>query len=172
MCSTSPSGPFDHDGRLGQRRLVFLALLVDDAEADEPEAARLLAVEALLHQQLERRLGALELEAAVLQLLHLGEHAAHRRLELLDVDAELLRLVEDVAAPGQVRHQDALAVADHRRIDVLVGERVLLHRGDVNAALVREGAQADVRPGACWARRSPAPRRSATARAGGAAAPG
>ena len=58
-------------------------------------------------------------------------------------EAVLLELVDDVAAAREIADQDALAVADEFRLDVLVGGRILQHRADVNAALVREGALAD-----------------------------
>ena len=48
------------------------------------------------------------------------------------------------AASGDFRHQHAPAVADHLRIDVFIGRRVLDHRIDMHAALVREGIAADV----------------------------
>ncbi len=57
--------------------------------------------------------------------------------------AVLLELVDDVAAAGEVAHQDALAVADEFGLDVLVGGGVLEHGADVHAALVGEGALAD-----------------------------
>ena len=55
----------------------------------------------------------------------------------------LLELVDDVAAAGEVADEDALAVADEFRLDVLVGGGVLEDGADVHAALVGEGAFAD-----------------------------
>ena len=51
----------------------------------------------------------------------------------------------DVAAPGQLADDDARAVADERRVDVLVRARRAADGGDVHAALVRERAASDVR---------------------------
>ena len=45
---------------------------------------------------------------------------------------------------GHLADQDLAAVADALGRDVLVGAGVLLHRVDVHAALVGEGAAADV----------------------------
>ena len=47
-------------------------------------------------------------------------------------------------SPGLVGDDDVPAVADQRRVDVLVGARVLLHRRDMQPALMREGALADI----------------------------
>ena len=62
----------------------------------------------------------------------------------LDVDADLAQPRQEVGAPGLVGDDDVAAVADQRRVDVLVGARVLLHRRDMQPALMREGALADI----------------------------
>src|SRR6266566_133223 len=138
-----PVRALEHDGRLGDRRLAFGALLVDHAKADQAVEAQAVAVDRLPHEELEGRLGALEGEALRLEVLQLAQERGHRRLVRLEVEAEAGGLVEEVRAPGQVRDQHALAVADQVRVDVLVGGRVLLHRGHVQPALVREGALPD-----------------------------
>jgi hypothetical protein len=119
-----------------------VALLVDDPELNEIEEARHFAEDAL-HAQLERRLGALELIAAMLELLDLLDQPADVAIETVEIEAELLGLVEDVGAAREIGDQHPLAVADQLRIDVLVGLGVLAHGGDVHAALVGEGALAD-----------------------------
>src|SRR5438552_3300888 len=138
-----PVRALEHDGRLGDRRLALGALLVDHAKADQAVEAQAAAVDRLPHEELEGRLGALEGEALRLEVLQLAQQRGHRRLVRLEVEAEAGGLVEEVRAPGQVRDQHALAVADQVRVDVLVGGRVLLHRGHVQPALVREGALPD-----------------------------
>src|SRR5947208_5867004 len=138
-----PVRAFQHDGRLGDRRLALGPLLVDHAKADQAVEAHAVAVDRLAHEELERRLGPLEGEALRLEVLQVAEERRHRRLVRLEVEAETGRLVEEVRAPGQVRDQHALAVADQVRVDVLVGGRVLLHRGHVEPALVSEGALSD-----------------------------
>src|SRR5216117_3015871 len=127
-----PVRAFQHDGRL-----------VDHAKADQAVEAHAVAVDRLAHEELERRLGPLEGEALRLEVLQVAEERRHRRLVRLEVEAETGRLVEEVRASGQVRNQHALAVADQVRVDVLVGGRVLLHRGHVEPALVSEGALSD-----------------------------
>src|SRR5437660_6104633 len=138
-----PVRAFQHDGRLGDRRLALGPLLVDHAKADQAVETHAVAVDRLAHEELERRLGPLEGEALRLEVLQVAEERRHRRLVRLEVEAETGRLVEEVRAPGQVRDQHALAVADQVRVDVLVGGRVLLHRGHVEPALVSEGALSD-----------------------------
>src|SRR6266571_1441873 len=138
-----PVRALEHDGRLGDRRLALGALLVDHAKADQAVEAQAVAVDRLPHEELEGRLGALEGEALRLEVLQLAEQRRHRRLVRLEVEAEAGGLIEEVRAPGQVGDQHALAVADQVRVDVLVGGRVLLHRGHVQPALVREGALPD-----------------------------
>src|SRR5438132_7650306 len=138
-----PVRALEHDGRLGDRRLALGALLVDHAKADQAVEAQAVAVDRLPHEELEGRLGALEGEALGLEVLQLAQERGHRRLVRLEIEAEAGGLVEEVRAPGQVGDQHALAVADQVRVDVLVRGRVLLHRGHVEPALVREGALAD-----------------------------
>src|SRR6185295_5305613 len=84
-------GALELDRRLGERGLALRSLLVDHAEADQLEVAGALAVDRLLYEQLERRLGALEREAARLELLQLLQQRRDRRLVGGEVDAEALR---------------------------------------------------------------------------------
>jgi hypothetical protein len=65
-------GPLDHDSRFRGAVAIFVTLFVDYAEADEPEEF-LFRFQALSEQQLERRIGSFELEAATLELFYLGQ---------------------------------------------------------------------------------------------------
>ena len=123
--------------------LVDAGFVDDDLELDQFEEGRV-AAEHLAHHQFERALRGLELVALVFEFLELiddpprlGRVLGQRRVD--GVDARQQR-----AAAGDFRHQHAAAVADQFRVDVLVGDRVLHHRVDVHAALVREGVAADV----------------------------
>ena len=99
--------------------------------------------EGFADQQFEGAFGGFEFVAFVLHLLDaLEEFAAGVFFEAVG-EAVLLELVDDVAAAGEVADQDALAVADEFRLDVLVGGGVLEDGADVHAALVGEGALAD-----------------------------
>ena len=119
---------------LAAARGDFVALDVEEVHA---------GAEGLADQQLEGAFGGFELVAFVLHLLDaLQEFAAGVFLEAVG-QAVLLELVDDVAAAGKVADQDALAVADEFRLDVLVGGGVLEDGADVDAALVGEGAFAD-----------------------------
>ena len=131
------------DGRLGHGLLVPVLLLDDHAVGLQLEVGTI-ATERPLHQELERRLGALEVESLVLERLELLEDPARVRRVLVDVDPVLPRLPQDVGLAGQLGHEDAAVVADSLRVDVLVRLRVLEDRGHVHAALVREGRVADV----------------------------
>ena len=105
----------------------------------------------LADQQLEGALGGLELVALVLHVLDALQQFAAGVLAQAVGEPVLLQFVEDVAAPGEVAQQHPLAVADGLGLDVLVGGRVLQYRADVHAALVGEGAPADVTAGRCAA---------------------
>ena len=72
-------------------------------------------MERLAHQQLEGAFGGFQFVAFVFHLLDaLQQLAAGVFVEAVG-QAVLLELVEDVAAAGEVAHQDALAVADEFR---------------------------------------------------------
>ena len=130
------------DGRLADQ-LAPLALL-DERDVVDQRERRGIATRAV-HEQLERRLGALERVPAELQLLDLVGDPPRQRAVLGEVDAEGRGLLEDGAAPGLLRDHRVALVADPGRVDVLVRVRRLAHRVDVLTALVRERRQADVR---------------------------
>ena len=138
-----PVRALDHDRRLGQRGLVLPALLVNHPEADQAEVANL-AVEGFLHQQLERRVGALILKAGVLELFDLAQNRFHRRVGIVHIEPELLGFVNHVAAARQVGDQNALVVTDQFGVNMFIGFAVFLDSGDVQPALVGEGAGANV----------------------------
>ena len=117
-------------------------MLDDDHEVDQLERRPVAGLQAVQHQR-HRRLRALEVEAAALQLLDLRQHLLH--FFLAGVQAELLRLVDQVAAARQLAHQHPLFVADQGRVNVLVAVLDLHDGRDVDAALVRERAGAHER---------------------------
>ena len=82
-----------------------------DLEVDQIEEVHA-GVQGLADQQLEGALGGLQLVAQVLHLLDAFEQLAAGVFVEPVGEAVLLELVEDVAAAGEVAHQDALAVAD------------------------------------------------------------
>ncbi len=73
------------------------------------------------------------------------DEASSLRVVAVELQAELTRLREHVAAPRELGDEHPLPVANQARVDVLVGVGVLHHRGDVLPALVRERAQTDER---------------------------
>src|SRR5213592_2693754 len=85
-------------------------------------------------EQRERAVRRLELVALMLQLFDAGEYVAELRRVARHLESELPRLHDDVAPPGQVADEDMAAVADERRIQVLVAADHLLDRVDVRAA--------------------------------------
>ncbi len=97
-----------------------------------------------LDQQLERRFRRLELVALAFELLGAAQDIFHRVVLVVQIDAVLFAFVDDVAAPGEIGHQHALAVTDQLGIDMLVGLAVLEHAGNMQPALMGEGAVADV----------------------------
>src|SRR5665213_2319749 len=76
--------------------------------------------------------------------LDLFEEGAELRMIGRDFDADLAQPRQEVGPARLVRDDDMPAVADDGRIDMLVGARILLHRRDMEAALMREGAFADI----------------------------
>ena len=66
-----------------------------------------------------------------------------RGIALVEAEAEALQLGQHVRLPALVGHQHPAHVADRLRLHMLVGARVLQHRGGVDAGLGREGARAD-----------------------------
>ena len=130
--------------RLGERIGVPLVLLDDDAEAVQLEVG-LVVAERALHEQLEGRLGALELEALVLHPLEHVEDPARLGRVLVEVDAVLLGLPENVRLPRQLGHGHPPVIAHGLGIDVLVRLGMLEDGRDVDAPLVGEGGVPDVR---------------------------
>src|SRR4029434_2778607 len=102
------------------RRLIGVLLLDDDPVRLEREVGPVTA-ERALHQELERRLRALELESLVLERLELIEDPARVRRVLVEVDPVFARLPKNVRLARQFRHEHAPMVADRLRVDVLVG---------------------------------------------------
>ena len=96
-------------------------------------------------EQRERRLGGLELVAAVLQFLHTIEDLLRLRRVVRELEAEVARLEQNVAAARKVAHKDVALVADQRRVDVLVARGEFLHGVHMRATLVRERRRADPR---------------------------
>ena len=133
----------DADRRLGDR-LRGVALLLDDHAIRVELEVGFVPAERALHQELERRLRALELEPLVLERLELVEDPPRVRRVAVDVDTVLARLPEDVRLARELGHEHAPTVAYRRGFDVLVRLRVLEHGGHVHAALVGEGGVADV----------------------------
>src|SRR5262249_47622697 len=91
--------------RLRHRLGVTALLLHDDAKAVEVEVG-LVVAEGTLHEELEGRLGALELEAFVLHALEHLEDAPRLWRVLVEVDAVFPGLPEDVGLPGQLGDED------------------------------------------------------------------
>ncbi len=127
------------DGCFGYHATA-VSVLYDGGVVDEFEGRCVCLLAAVKHH-CHRRFGGLEREPARLELLdarkHIGNVAA-------GFHTELFRLAQQVSAPGELAHDDAHLVPYQFRIDVLIGLRVPPHRGHVDAALVGEGAAADV----------------------------
>ncbi len=127
----------------GGLRLVDPVVLVATSIADHFEQIEA-GTQGLANQQLEGAFGGFQLIALMLHLLDAVEQlAAGVRVQAI-FEAVLLQLIEHVAAAGKIAQQHALAVADGFGRDVLVGGGIFQHGADVHAALVREGAAADI----------------------------
>ena len=109
------------------------------------ERRGLALTEVTAEQERERRFGVFETPAAMLELLQLVERGGGGGRIAIEVDAEGLRLEDDVAAAGLVADEDGALVADDGRVDVLVGGGELTDGVHVRAALVGEGRGADPR---------------------------
>ena len=96
-------------------------------------------------QERERGFGVLETPTAVLELLQLVERGGGGGIVAVKVDAEGLRLKDDVAAAGLVTDEDGALIADDGRIDMLVGGGELTDGINVRATLVGEGRRTDPR---------------------------
>ena len=98
----------------------------------------------LANQQLEGAFGGFQFVALMLQILDALQQLTARFGIQTFGQAMLLQFVQHIAAAGQIAQQNALPVADHFRLDVLVGGGILQYRADMHAALVGERAVADV----------------------------
>ena len=81
----------------------------------------------------------------MLELLQLVERGGGSGRIAIEVDAEGLRLEDDVAAAGLVADEDRALITDDGRIDMLVGGGELPDGVHVRAALMGEGRGADPR---------------------------
>ena len=129
------------DGRLGGE-VAGRQLVGDHAHALDAEEV-LLPAGGAAHEQLERRVGGLEVVALVLQSLEVVDHLVDRRA--VHRQAELVGLHLDRGPTGHLADDEPRAVADQLRIDVLVGVLGTDDRADVQAGLVGERRRADVR---------------------------
>src|SRR5271156_5098205 len=138
-------GPFDDHNRLAERRAILVPFVVEHAEADEVEMFFRKA-ERAQHQQLERSVRAVEGVARAFEPLEFVEQLANLVVaRRTDVEAELLGLVDDIRAARELREQHAAIVAEQRGIDMFVSRRVALNSRDVQSALMRERAAANIR---------------------------
>ena len=101
--------------------------------------------EMFFHEQTKRPIGRLVFVAAKFPLLQLLNEALHFRALLVEFEAEFFRLQSEATPAGHVGHQHARAIADQRRIDVLVTARNFLGGVGVQPALVRKGRLSDER---------------------------
>ena len=127
--------------------LAGLALVFFDGDAEGLKLEkRREGLGQLLQEDLEGAVRHIELVAVLLELFDLGHDAAAVDPLLVELDAELARLVRHVAAAGQVGDEHAALVADPLRVHVLVGLGHLHDGAHVHAALVGKGAAADEGP--------------------------
>jgi len=103
------------------------------------------ALEQLLHEDVEAGISRFVFVAGVLELLELLKNVAHFGRVFAEVHAQLVRLHQDVAAAAQFADQHAAMVANRFRFDVLIAPRHLFDGIDVDAALMRERSRADKR---------------------------
>ena len=134
----------DHRQRDGDALAVRIVALLDiDVELLDLEIIRHLA-ERAPRQQIERGVGGFVGVAGGLPLLQLLDQPRQLRIALLVGDAGAVELGDDVGAAGLVGHQHLAVIADQFRQHMLVGLRILQHRGGMNAGLGDEGALADI----------------------------
>jgi hypothetical protein len=91
--------------------LVVARLEVRYAKADELEVANL-AVQRLLHEQLERCFRAFVLETRAFELLDFLDNGARSGIRAVDIESELSCFVDDIAATREIGNENALHVAD------------------------------------------------------------
>src|SRR5713101_5245234 len=94
-------GTLEHDHGFAERRLIFVPFVVEHAEADEVE---MLAgePERAEHQELERRVGAVEGVAQRLEPFELVEQRADIFVRGIKLETELLGLVRNICAARQL----------------------------------------------------------------------
>src|SRR5258708_14149568 len=95
------------------------------------------------HQQLEGRIGGFVRIAAVLELLEVLDQPPGLRVVAVELETELARLGQHVAATRQLRDEHPGLVSHDRRVDVLVRVLVAQHASDALAPLVGESAITD-----------------------------
>jgi hypothetical protein len=132
---------FHLDRGFGEQ-LGAAALLHEDRVVAQSEGA-LVAGLVALDQQLERRFGAFEGKAVGLELL--DDLAQRLWIDAVHLLAELLGAQLGIGLAAQLADDEPHHVADHARIDVLVGAAGAGRRGAVDAALVGERGPADIR---------------------------
>ena len=76
--------------------------------------------------------------------LHLVHQPLHARVLRFHLDAGAFELRQHIGAACLVGHQDAALVAHRFRRHMLIGRRVLLHRGDMQPALMGKGRRAHI----------------------------
>src|SRR5439155_12535115 len=94
------------------------------------------------HEHLKRRVRRLVRVSLVLQLLEVVHEPPRLRVVTVELEPELSRLRQNVAAPRELRHEHARLVSHPGRIDVLISILVPQDCGHVLPALVRESAVA------------------------------
>ncbi len=97
----------------------------------------------LAHQQLEARLRPVIRIAFEFLVLHRAKQPGDHFF-VFDDDIQLFQSREDIRPSGLIGHHDQPLVADQGRFDMFVGARVLRHGGNMQPALVRKGAFADI----------------------------
>ncbi len=137
------AGDVDLHGRLHEIRLVARGADAVNAVVEELER-RAPRPEVAADEQIEAAVGGL---VRVPRILPLDDFAKDRRDDLVvgEPGVAMRELRKDVASPRELAHEDTPRVADRRRRNVLVGPLVALHRAHVDAALVGERGDADVR---------------------------
>ncbi len=128
-------------GRLG-RELTAGQLVGDHPHRLDAEELRHLTGDST-HQQLERRIGRLEVVTVVFESLEFVDDLVD--LGAVEFDADLFGLHLDRRPARHLRHHEPGPVADQFGIDVFVGVLGPHDRRHVQAGLVRERRRSDVR---------------------------
>ena len=98
-----------------------------------------------VHEQLETRLGAIEMPARVLAFLDEREQLAHHRVLLVDARLDGPELFHNEGTARLVARDEHAVVADFVRVDMLETAADLHHAVNVGTALVRKRRIAHVR---------------------------